>query len=288
MPELPEVETIRRDLDSVLVGQKILGLSVGKPKLVRNNLVNFEQQVVGQEIKGVKRRGKLLIVVLGNDSYILVHLKMTGQLIYRSQEQLVAGGHSLSRAEDNFNLPNKYTHLQLHLDGATLFFNDLRQFGYWQLVDAQGREQAESKYGLEPLSKEFNFNKWLALTRRFGRSTVKSLLLNQSVVAGIGNIYADEIAFSAGVLPSRRVESLNKEELKAVFLAIKPILKDSIKHRGTTFNDYRDASGKKGNYVSKLKVYGRKGESCRRCKKGVIEKTKQNGRGTHYCLSCQK
>lgn len=290
MPELPEVETIRRDLQEALLNKAILKLDIKKPKLIKGSVAGFKRQVEGHHFVKVERRGKLLIFTLDQpQTYLLVHLKMTGQLIYVDGAATIAGGHNPTKAEQILELPNKYSHVIFHFgDGSTLYFNDLRQFGYLQIVDEAGREQAERKFGPEPLSSAFNLTVWQGLARRYPRSSVKKLLLNQAAIAGIGNIYADEICFRAKVKPDRLISSLTPKEVTAVYKSIKPILKLAIKHRGTTFNDYRDARGRKGNFVKLLAVYGRKGESCKNCYRDVIVKVRHSGRGTHYCPNCQQ
>ncbi|MDO8471882.1 MAG: bifunctional DNA-formamidopyrimidine glycosylase/DNA-(apurinic or apyrimidinic site) lyase [bacterium] len=290
MPELPEVETIRRDLQEALLNKAILKLDIKKPKLIKGSIAGFKRQIESHHFVNVERRGKLLIFTLDQpETYLLIHLKMTGQLIYVDGVSTIAGGHNPTKAEQNLKLPHKYSHVILHfVDGSTLYYNDLRQFGYLQVVDRQGREAAERKFGPEPLSSAFSLSLWQGLVRRYPRSSVKKLLLNQTAIAGIGNIYADEICFRASIKPDRIVGQLKPKEVIDLFKSIKPILKLAIQHRGTTFNDYRDARGRKGNFVKLLAVYGRKGQSCQNCRQAVIVKIRHSGRGTHYCPNCQR
>lgn len=287
MPELPEVETIKNDLAEVLVGQTIADVDIRLPKIVKSNQRLFRRRVRGQRINSLARRGKLLVVELAEgDRFLLIHLKMTGQLIYRRGTHVIAGGHS-EVAMPVDELPNKHTHIVFSLsDGAQLFFNDLRQFGYMKLVTAQEKEDELSVYGVEPLAAAFT-SKLLAGRLKKRKVAVKSVLLDQSVIAGLGNIYVDEACFYAGIRPLRRSDRVTKREVGELHRGIRRIIRLAIKHRGTTFNNYRDAHGRRGNFVQRLQVYGRAGERCARCRRGAITKVKVGGRGTHYCPSCQ-
>ncbi len=285
MPELPEVETIRLGLLRRMRGKRIRRVVVRKKKLITGSVAAFMRDLTGNEVVDITRRGKLLIFHLKQGGYLLIHLKMTGQLIYEKGKQLVAGGHQWPPISGG--LPNKYTHVQFDFaDDSHLYFNDQRQFGYLQIVDVKGLERALANYGMDPLTDDISWADFYDLLR--GRKTsIKAALLNQKLVAGIGNIYADEILFVAGVRPGRRVSTLTSVELKKVYGQIPKILHKALKHGGTTFQDYRDADGSKGNFMRLLKVYGRTGEVCKRCKDGVIVKKHIAQRGTHYCPRCQ-
>lgn len=287
MPELPEVETLKNDLAEVLVGKTIADVEVRLPKMVKSPYRSFRHGLKNRTISSLARRGKLLIIELNDgDQFILIHLKMTGQLVYKHGPRVLAGGHSQSSMLVD-NLPNKYSHVIWHFaDGAKLFFNDLRQFGYVKLVTAQEKEDELSLYGVEPLAAVFTP---MVLTDRLKKRRValKLVLLNQSVIAGLGNIYVDEACFLASVRPTRRSDRLTKNEILRLHRSIQRIIKTAIKHRGTTFSDYRDASGREGNFIRRLRVYGRVGESCVRCQKGIIKKVIVGGRGTAYCPQCQ-
>jgi formamidopyrimidine-DNA glycosylase len=227
---------------------------------------------------------------------LLVHLKMTGQLIYekevRSKDQgtkveIVAGGHKMSENDINA-LPNQWTRIAfVFADGGELFFNDVRLFGYMKLETPERIEKALQKFGPEPFGKEFTFEYFSVLFKKRANTNLKALLLNQELVAGLGNIYVDEACYRAGVRPMRRVGSITKVEQKKLFESIPKILAEALKHRGTTFRNFLDSSGKKGNYTDFLRVYDRDGLPCKKCKT-VILKTKVAGRGTHYCPRCQK
>lgn len=286
MPELPEVETIRRGLSKKIIGKKIARVLVGK-KVVEGSIAKFTEILTGNSFKKIDRIGKLLIFELGKcELWLLVHLKMTGQLIYQGKSEIVAGGHLLT-AEDTEKLPGKYTRAQFHFaDQTILFFNDLRRFGYMKLVDQQGREKALSKFGIEPGRLDFTLSAFQsALGKR--KAPIKSILLNQKLIAGIGNIYADEICFAAGVLPQKKANKLSGKEIKKLWQSCNKIIEKAIKARGTTFKDYRDHDGSSGNFVQQLKVYGRIGDECGRCA-ATIKKTKIAGRTTAFCPVCQK
>lgn len=285
MPELPEVETVRLGLRRRIVKKEITGVTVRKAKLVRGKKAAFVQTLLGNHFTGIARRGKLLIFTLSTpDTYLLVHLKMTGQLIYQDKTKLIAGGHQWPPVDTG--LPNAYTHIMIEFaDGSVLYFNDLRQFGYMHIVNGEQLKKVEAMFGVEPLSSTFT---WEAFRNALARRTtsLKATLLNQAVIAGIGNIYADEIAFHAGVRPDRKVSSLSEGELKAIFKATKHVLTRAMKYGGTTFRDYRDADGGKGNFTQLLKVYGRGGEPCKKCRSPLVRE-KLAGRGTAYCAHCQ-
>jgi len=299
MPELPEVETIRLDLVNDLLKKKIITLKILSPKTVKNTKSFFLKQLLNNSFEDISRRGKLLYFkIKGGDNYLLIHLKMTGQLIYLKGKKKIAGGHSLALISNDKRtsfiqdvggeLPNRYTRVFfLFEDEAQLFFNDLRRFGYLKIVNKKELDQIlEKNYGPEPLTKNFNKEYLFNIFKNRQRS-IKSLLLDQKIVAGLGNIYVDESLFLAGILPDRLAKELKIEEIDKLVKSVNSIIKLAIKNRGTTFKDYRDASGKQGNFSQYLRVYGRAGEKCFKCG-GIIEKKKHAGRGTHYCLKCQK
>jgi formamidopyrimidine-DNA glycosylase len=286
MPELPEVETIRRGLQANIVNKKIVKIEIHKPKQVRGDILLFQKKIIGNKIIKVDRIGKLLIFQLQKgEDYLLVHLKMTGQLIYKNKKSIVAGGHNQLVGDE---LPNKYSHIIIYFsDHSILFYNDLRQFGYMKIVHHLVKEEIKSKYGLEPLTKDFTWSNFLLVIDK-KRGILKSILLNQQVLAGIGNIYADEICFRASVRPDRQVETLKLQEKKKIYLACQYIMSKAVASGGTTFSDYRTTDGAHGAYVKYLKVYGRAKQKCLKCKKNLIIKHKVAGRGTHFCAYCQK
>lgn len=286
MPELPEVETIKRDLAKVLLGQKITFFKVTKPKLLRNPRKTFIDKLVGSYITSVKRRAKLLLIGLSSGYNLAIHLKMTGQLVWRPRVgKIRTDGHPITGV---VQVPNKFTYITLKFsNGSWLYFNDVRQFGYWQLIPDDKLINQLQTYGPEPLSASFRVADFKQRLMRHPKANIKAVLLNQAVVAGLGNIYVDESLFVARVRPSRRVVSLKQSEIVAIWQAIKKVIKKAVKARGTSFNTYIDAAGKTGSYWQKRYVYGRANLKCWRCRQ-MIKKTVLVGRGTHYCASCQK
>jgi len=284
MPELPEVETIVRDLNSRLVNKKITGVKSTDKKVFQLTAADVKR-AVGKKIKFVKRRAKIIIVNL--DRYnLLIHLKMTGQLVYLGQGAPIAGGHPI--ANQGKKLPNKFTRVILKFnDKSALYFNDVRRFGWVKLADAAELKRLNKSFGVEPLSSGFTLDYFKKALSRKPKTTIKQALMDQKYVSGIGNIYADESLFAARIKPFRRVKTLRPLEIKKLWQAIPKILRSAIKHRGTSFNDYVDAQGEVGNFIKYLKVYGRAGEKCKSCG-GVVKKIKLGGRGTHWCDNCQK
>jgi formamidopyrimidine-DNA glycosylase len=294
MPELPEVETIRNDLREKILNKKIKKVDLRLKKIVKSSVRNFVLDLERNKFTNIKRRGKLLIFDLSRkNKYLIIHLRMTGQLVYQKGKKIIAGGHSNGSRDEAlprlyYDLPNKHTHIIFHFsDKSQLFFNDLRRFGVARIVNEKELEEITNSFGVEPLSKNFSFKIFRDLIKN-KKENIKAFLLNQKYIAGIGNIYADEILFEAKILPSRKANSLKIEEIKKLYQAIRKILKKAIKYRGTTFYSYTDARGQKGNFTKFLKVYKREKKKCLRCKKGIIQKTKIAGRGTRYCDKCQR
>lgn len=294
MPELPEVETIKNDLEKKLPDKKIREVEIRKERMVRDiGSRELADSLEGVGIIGMDRKGKLIFFELNNSLYLVIHLKMTGQLIYVDKQGMIAGGHSPEEERSVMEAvggdpPNKYTHIIFKFqDGSHLYFNDLRQFGYIKLAGKEELEKIKRERGVDPLSEDFNSETAKEIFKN-RKVAVKKVLMDQKVIAGIGNIYADEILFEAGIRPDRQAKELKEKEITSIVKASKKILKKAIQYRGTTFSNYTDCQGKKGNFVSRLKVYGRKeGEKCYRCG-GKIKVAKINNRSTRYCPKCQK
>lgn len=290
MPELPEVETIRRGLEKALAGLKIEGFEAKKNKVLRGATTKFRRELLGRCVGKTERRGKMLILEIkpqvGEEvRFLVVRLGMTGQLIFQSGRKTVRGGHSFNTSSDEFR---KHCRAKITFKGgAELLFKDARMFGSLEILDAVGLGKKQAKFGVEPLSREFTAKK-LAEVLRGRKTNLKALLLNQGAIAGLGNIYVDESLFAAGILPIRRADSLEKEEIKKLHAAIVSVLRHSIRHKGTTFSDYRDASGHKGNFKNYLRVYHRQGQKCMQCGVAAIQKSVVAGRGTHFCPRCQR
>lgn len=284
MPELPEVETVKRQLEKRIVGRKINQIKILEKKQFFGN----PEKILGQKINRLWRRAKILAIDIG-DFNLLVHLKMTGQIIYLPGDKgrLISVGHPLPFSP--VQLPNNTTRVIIGLDdGSRLFFNDLRKFGWLKLLTGNQVEEELSGLGPEPLGEDFTFEEFrrkLAETRR----AIKVVLLDQSVVAGIGNIYANEVLFLAQIDPHRQASLISSREAAVLYRAIKKILSEAISCGGTSAADqaYVQPDASLGRYQEKLKVYQREGEECFRCG-GTIKRFRQGGRSTFWCPGCQK
>ncbi len=272
MPELPEVETIRRGLEEVLPGLIFSRVEVICPGLLKDTSAGeFSASLAGKKISGTDRRGKYLLLNIADGCRIAIHLRMTGRLVFARHQQQT----------------DKHSRLLFHFcDGSSLLFSDIRKFGTVNLLTAGNDcRKGLPALGPEPLSGDFNFP---YLDRELEKRlvSVKALLLDQRIIAGLGNIYADEILHRAGIRPERRSRSLVREERLALFRSIREVLEEAISSRGTTMSDYRDASGLAGRFQEKLQVYGRKSQPCLRCGAAIC-RSQVAGRGTHYCPECQ-
>jgi len=290
MPELPEVETIRKDLEKKIIGKKIVGIKIVQKKSIKNSSSKFIKALRNNYVKNIARKGKLLILELNNNNYLLIHhLRMTGQLVYVKSSDI----HSIKYSAFNQLIKspfiiNSHTRVILLFENKSkLYFNDIRRFGYLQIASEKEKDKTMEKMGVDALSESFNLE---VLKKSFKNKnrTLKSLLLDQKIIAGIGNIYADEICFDAKLDPKRKANELDDNELKRLYNSIKSVLKLAINHRGTTFSDYTDTSGKKGNFAKLLKVYGREKENCKNCGRKSIQKIKLAGRTTRFCENCQR
>jgi formamidopyrimidine-DNA glycosylase len=304
MPELPEVETVVNELRPKLKNKKIKEVRVLMPKMVAmgpatlSNLrkpgekvaEEFSRALKGQKIFDIRRRAKMIIIDLVDKYSILVHLKMTGQLIFFDKKQLDKQIRLLNL--ENYkpvHLPAKSTHVIFEFtDGSKLFYNDFRQFGYLKLVTDQELPQVPELqgYGPEPLDKKFTYKEFEKLLARRSNAPIKSWLMDPSVIAGIGNIYSDEILFFAKVLPTRKVSSLQPKEKMQVFKGIKVILTNAVRHYGSSVGDFVRPSGDWGTYGLLHKVYGREGQKCKVCGT-MIKSMKFNGRTGSFCPRCQ-
>lgn len=286
MPELPEVETIRSDLEKKIKGLKFTGVEIRLPKIIKSGASKLLTELKNKEILSVNRKGKLIYFTLSDELFLIVHLRMTGQLIYKNKKQIIAGGHSDTL--EQVQVPNKHTHVILELsDDSKIYYNDLRQFGVIKTANKNELEKELKKYGTDPILEKFPLDEFEKILGNRSTRNIKAFLLDQKKVSGLGNIYVDEVLFLSRVLPERTVQSLKKSEIKLIHEHIVKVLKLAIKERGTTFNNYSDADGNKGNFLKHLKVYQRAGKECLVCK-NEIYKIKLAGRGTHFCKKCQK
>jgi formamidopyrimidine-DNA glycosylase len=286
MPELPEVETIKRELARKLVSKTISGVEVLWLKTVSPTLPKkFSELVVGKKVFSLERRAKMLVINLSNKISLAVHLKMTGQLIFVPKTgKIISGGHPTSDVQT----PGRHTRLIFYFkSGDTLYFNDLRKFGWIRILDDKLKKYLKDEVGLEPLDRNFTLIAFKEILLRYPNRTVKQVLLDQHLIAGIGNIYADEAAYLSRVLPMRRIKKLSPKEIASLHKNIIVVLKFSIQKKGTSSKNYRRSNGEMGGFMPYLMVYGRKGERCKRCGT-LIAKIKHAGRGTHYCPKCQK
>ena len=274
MPELPEVETVRRSLLACLKDLSVTAVSVRMPKLIQNlTAEEFTHTMIGRTVLDIERRGKYLMVRLSGEYTLVIHLRMTGQLRYSHP--------------DVPELP--HTHIVIYLsDGNELRYTDIRQFGFWFLAPDDVIEQVSriAALGPEPLEDSLTPECFAALVvGKKGR--IKALLLNQQFVAGIGNIYADEALFCAGIRPERTADTLTSTEIESLYHSLRHVLSQGVRMRGTSFSDYVDGLGESGSFQHELKVYGRAGKPCAVC--GTpIARLVVAGRGTHICPNCQK
>ncbi len=291
MPELPEVETVKNDLKSKITGTKIVSVSALWPGIVKDIPYEvFVKQVQGVEVEDVRRRAKNLIIKLSNGMNLLVHLKMTGHFMIAEDSAEVSSEGKWIKAK-NKNLiddrQNQFIRIIFHLDNGTILaMSDMRKFAYIKLVDDKELEKFLASYGPEPFSSEFTERK-LASILKSKNIAVKKILMDQSQIAGIGNIYADEILWAARVHPLSVSSKLSDKDIEAIYQNIKKILKLAIEKRGTSTSDFRDTEGKKGKFGDLRNVYRKTDLPCPECG-GPVKKITVGGRGTHFCPVCQK
>lgn len=270
MPELPEVETIKKDLEKLIVGSKILDIKTNSSKQIQPSLKKVKKAIVGAKIKEVKRRAKLLQIWLDDKRILIIHLKMTGRILIREKG----------------SPPDKWQRITIFLDNnKELRFADSRKFGWIKLVNQEELKKILANYGPEPLDDLSlkNFQKILKQTRR----PIKIVLMDQKKIAGIGNIYANDALFSAKINPQAPANKLTTKQIKKLFQAIEKVLKIGLKARGASDQYYLDALGKKGGYQKQFLVYGQKNEKCAYCG-AKIKRISLGGRGTFLCPQCQK
>ncbi len=273
MPEMPEVETIRRSLEKKLQGRQILKCDVLLPRQVKWPDANgFAARTTGRRIERLERRGKYLLFLLDNGNEMIIHLRMTGRLLYQA----------------NGLVQDAYARILFQLDhGAMLVYADTRTLGAVYALHAGERWRIRGlvEMGPEPLTADFTQD-YLAAVLTGRKTAIKSFLLDQRKIGGLGNIYADEALFAAGIHPQRMAGSLNAVEIRRLFTGIQQVIAAGIADGGTTFRDYIDGNGKKGHHQEHLRVYHQEGTACSVC--GTrIEKITVGGRGTHFCPHCQ-
>jgi formamidopyrimidine-DNA glycosylase len=289
MPELPEVETVVRSLNKAILGRKIEDVWSDWGKLIKNpkNFKQFKKEVIGKKIKNVRRRGKNIIIELSENTSLLIHQKMTGHLLVGKWN--LQSGTWKPKIKGPLGDPvNRFIHLMFWLSGGLMLaLSDLRKFAKAELLSQAELQKELSSLGQEPLGKSFTFKKFKEI---FGqrRGKIKQVLMDQTVIAGIGNIYSDEILWEAGINPLRAINSLGNKEFKKIYLAIPKILKKAIELQGDSMSDYRLITGQKGHYQEVQKVYRQEGKPCSRQDGGIIKRIKVGGRSAHFCPVCQK
>lgn len=268
--ELPEVETIRRGL-LPLVGERLRAVKILAPKMVFPDSESVTKNIKDKTLEKITRQGKYLLFHFNQQLILVMHLKMTGQLI-------------LSHAEQP---PSKHTRVVFNFGHWQLHFNDVRKFGFLKLINSN--HSFTAALGPEPLEKDFTVAKLTGLIKQrlASKRPLKGHLLDQTFLAGLGNIYADEVLFRSKLNPLRLLKSLSKQEIALLHQSLITVLKEAIAAGGTSFSDYRNAQGEKGDFFQLLKVYQRAGQPCFNCKK-LIQKLKIAGRSSYFCPHCQR
>ncbi|MFH1613036.1 MAG: bifunctional DNA-formamidopyrimidine glycosylase/DNA-(apurinic or apyrimidinic site) lyase [bacterium] len=275
MPELPEVETICLQLKKNIKEKKIIKVEVFLSKILKNiTSLEFKNQLTNVLIKDVKRRAKIIIIELSNNKSLLIHLKLTGRLLYLPQEQN----------------QEKHTHIIFFLDNNySLRFWDLRQFGYIKIISTDELYFLPEikSLGPEPLEESFTLEKFKELFKKKKSGKIKSILMDQKFIAGIGNAYADEICFYSKIHPEKNILTLKEKDFSNLHDNIKNIFLQAIENKGSSIDTYRDIFGEEGKYHFKFQVYGRKGKLCFKCN-AKIEQIKIKNRSAYFCPNCQK
>ncbi len=287
MPELPEVETVRRGLSELIIGKVVKAEAHDTAKGFPNTPDDVSRFLLGATITDVRRRAKVLMIDLSTEYSLIIHLKMTGQLVFVGETRFGAGHPNDSLVND---LPDKSTRVTLTFtDGAKLFFNDQRKFGWMRLMPTIEITNIDfmQKVGPEPLSENFTAKEFMQRFARRGRTNIKAALLDQSVVAGIGNIYADESLWGAKIHPKRLVNTITEQEFELLFHEMRAVMNLAVEKGGSSNHTYVNAEGKKGSYMDFARVFRREGLACPRCGT-TIEKLRVAGRGTHICPFCQQ
>ena len=284
MPELPEVETIKRGLIKLIICQKITKVQI----LCEKSFQGESGEIEGACITNLRRFGKALIIDLDNQKSLMIHLRMTGQLIFDSKNQnnRFAAGHP----NENFldNLPNKQTRAIIELNEGTLYFNDQRKFGFIKVLGTKDVEDDDFIKKLAPEPWDIFYEDFYKKLQRHKNAPIKAAILDQTIIAGLGNIYADETLFMSKIHPETKAGKITEDQAKKIIENAKKVMDLSIESGGSTMRDYKKADGTRGNYLDKfVQVFGRQGKKCLVCG-ATIKKIKVAGRGTHICPNCQK
>ncbi len=312
MPELPEVETVRIGLSALLPKRQIKHVTSDWPKSFPNAKADVDRFLTGAMVTAVRRRAKVLIIDLDTNYSLVIHLKMTGQLVFVgkqkqlsvvSDQSLVKTDNRQQTTDNNLRfgaghpndslvgeLPDKSTRvIFVFTDGSKLFFNDQRKFGWVRLLPTLEVQNLDffKKVGPEPLEDTFTADDFVDRLMRRKSSGIKAVLLDQTVVAGVGNIYADESLWAAKIHPETKVQNVPQTKLKILYAQLRRILRLAIQKGGSTDRNYVNHEGKRGSYLSFAQVFRRQGQPCPRCGTAII-KIRVAGRGTHICPKCQK
>lgn len=324
MPELPEVETVRRGLQRLIVGKKVARVTYDTPKSFPNAASDVSEFLIGATILGTRRRAKVLLIDLDTNYTLVIHLKMTGQMVFVGHKNQVVSSQSSVNSDKKLspenrilgtnepeirfgaghpndslinNLPDKSTRVIFEfedeedgrVDGSRLFFNDQRKFGWVKLYPTIEVPNIDfmKRVGPEPLEDSFTSPDFIQRIRRRAGTTIKAAILDQTVLAGVGNIYADESLWAARIHPAVRVRDVSDEQLNELLIHIKATMTLSIEKGGSTDKNYVDAEGKRGSYLQFANVFRREGQACPRHPDVTIEKLRVAGRGTHICPVCQ-
>ncbi len=273
MPELPEVETIKESLKENIIFKKIIDLEVFCSSPIKYpELPEFLKNIKNKKVKSLDRKGKFLIIKLSDNYNLVVHMGMTGQLVYYASQSYF----------------DRHTHLIFNFEDETrMQFSDIRKFGGLWLVRKDWNKFVPGlkELGIDPLQEEFSMENFQKLLEK-KKGIIKYFLLNQKNLAGLGNIYADEVLFRAGIKPERLISHISTQEREKLYYAIKNILGEAIKSRGTSVVNYTDGNGNQGSYQNNLMVYKRLGKPCQKCGT-LIDRIVLGGRGTYFCPTCQ-
>ena len=286
MPELPEVETVRRGLHELIISRTIKSVHHDTPKSFPNASADVQAFLIDASITDIRRRAKVLMIDLSTAYTLVIHLKMTGQLVYRGDSVFGAGHPNESLIGE---LPDRSTRVTLAFaDGSKLFFNDQRKFGWMKLMPTIEVPNIDfmKKVGPEPLEADFTSEEFAARFARRAKTSIKAAILDQTVIAGVGNIYADESLWGAKIHPKRLVNTISSAEYELLYTELRAVMNLAIEKGGSTDKNYVNAEGKRGSYMDFARVFRREGLACPRCDTEII-KFKAAGRGTHVCPHCQ-
>jgi formamidopyrimidine-DNA glycosylase len=287
VPELPEVETVRRGLHELIIGRIVKVVEHDTPKSFPNASADVKAFLIGSSIVAVRRRAKVLLIDLSSEYTLVIHLKMTGQLVFRAKNVAFGAGHPNESLVGE--LPDRSTRVTFTFsDDSHLYFNDQRKFGWVRLIPTLEVPNIDfmKKVGPEPLEADFIADEFAARFVRRARSPIKAALLDQTVVAGVGNIYADESLWGAKLHPLTLVKNVTKQQFHTLYKELRDVMNLSIEKGGSTDRNYVNAEGRKGSYIDFARVFRQEGKSCPRCGTDII-KFRAAGRGTHICPHCQ-